>query len=146
MLRTINCIIYIVFCVTSFFSNSCSGQNQILAEQNSRKCSAFIKQISDKWKADSLAGNGYRLEVYKNLLECTLDSFNENFLLDNLGSPTEKIYYTGGGRAYYYNYYDYKYIDLEKSKRKGFGWDFLIFVVDSASEKVVRIKKGSGEY
>ena len=139
-----NFIILVSF-TTVFLCVAYLGQSR--TNVNQTHCSTLIKQISDKWRADSLAGNGYRVEVYPRLLECVLDSIDAEFLLLNLGKPTKEIDYMSGGKAYQYNYYDYRYIDLEKSKRKGYGWDFLIFSIDlQKSNRVMRINTGTGEY
>ena len=51
----------------------------------STTCSELILEISDVWASDTLGGNGNRLEIYKKLLTCKLDSINEGVTSPFLG-------------------------------------------------------------
>lgn len=110
------------------------------------KCSKIIKKISGQWKADSLAGNGFRKSVVKELLNCSLNNIDVEFLIKYLGNPTVKKQYSDGRVSYRYYYYDYKYIDTLKNKAAGYGYDFINFNTDSGYYKISGITKGTGEY
>jgi len=137
--------IILILSTVAFGHVACYGQIDKGVKKKNCKCSKLIKQISKEWKADSLAGNGYRLSVYDKLLVCNLDKINEQFLLKHLGSPSDIRDYTTE-ISYHYNYYDYKQIDLKKSKKTYFGWYFLTVDIDSKTRRVVKIREGHGEY
>ena len=111
----------------------------------STTCSELILEISDVWASDTLGGNGNRLEIYKKLLTCKLDSINEGYILKYLGKPSGIRNY-GAEFAFHYTYYDYMHLDHSISKRTAYGYDFLILFFDSSTRKLKRISEGTGEY
>jgi hypothetical protein len=77
------------------------GQN--LKNDSAINCSAILDDISDRWKIDSLASDGFRLSKYKVLQNCKLDKIYRGLLLDKLGTPNQ-IWKTGEGMEYIYYY------------------------------------------
>ncbi len=104
-----------------------------------------MKKISKEWKKDSLAGNGYRVTVFKKLRNCKLDNISGEYLISMLGRPTEIKRYEED-TYFMYRYYDYTYIDTATSKWKGYGWDTISFILDKKTSLIIDIADGTGEY
>jgi len=109
------------------------------------KCSQVMKKISQQWIEDSLAGNGYRITVVKQLLNCRLDSINVERLYEYLGKPTKIKQFADGTTSYRYYFYDYKFIDTSKNKTSGYGYDFINFNTDGG-QSIFEVTNGTGEY
>ncbi len=77
-------IIIILFFPLSFYYTSFA---QIESLDNTCCCRINIEQLSEGWKKDSLASDGFRLTNYKKLLTCEIDSISIDFLLKKLGEP-----------------------------------------------------------
>jgi hypothetical protein len=97
-----------IFVTIAFLLISATGKTQG-SKLDSCKCSETMDQIAHYWKLDSLANNGYRLQVYHKLLACKLENITRSMLLDKLGKPNETRK-TNHGTEYWYYYFDSKAI------------------------------------
>jgi hypothetical protein len=69
--------------------------------------SKLVSQLSYYWKLDSLAGNGFRLYTYNQLLKSKLDKVSKTFLVEKFGKPNQ-VRNTNHGTEYVYYYFDIK--------------------------------------
>ncbi|RZK03031.1 MAG: hypothetical protein EOO46_18155 [Flavobacterium sp.] len=69
--------------------------------------SKIINQLSYYWKLDSIAGNGFRLSTYNQVLKSKLDHVSKDFLVEKLGKPNQ-LRTTNHGTEYVYYYFDIK--------------------------------------
>jgi hypothetical protein len=101
-------------------------------------CSKLIKQVSTKWRADSLGHNKYRSHIAYRFTKCKVDNVNSSFVLENLGKPNE-VYTTAGTIGYiYYSF----------SGRHASGWSYAEYLVFEFHEKtflLLKIARGDND-
>lgn len=79
----------------------------LIGFSQSSECSGLLKAISVEWKKDSMTSNGFRNQVYKQILECKKYDIKPEQLISYLGAPFEIQKWTQGkqkgvGYSYYY--------------------------------------------
>lgn len=72
----------------------------------SDSCSnSYLNNVFYFWKLDSLGHNGYRLNTFKNILDCKSLQRSIEFVFEKLGKPN-KVSEDNSGVYYYYYYLD----------------------------------------
>lgn len=74
----------------------CRTQSHIKTNFNDKKeLVNFLESISYFWKNDSMANNGYRDLVVRQLVKYNFNAFNKDSLIEYLGAPSRKSTLSG---------------------------------------------------
>ena len=94
-------ILLLIICISKVTNAQVAKKDTLIATTK------IINQLSYYWKLDSLAGNGFRLYTYNQLLKSKLDQVSKTFLVEKLGKPNQ-LRNTNHGEEYVYYYFDIK--------------------------------------
>lgn len=95
-------LILLIFIALAIVSHS-----QTVKKDTLTPTTKIINRISYYRKLDSLAGNGFRLYTYDQLLKSKLDNVSKKFLVERLSKPNQ-LRNTNHGTEYVYYYFDIK--------------------------------------
>ncbi len=115
--------------------------DNLQAQDSNCSCSEAFKKVGYFWKRDSLANNGYRYIMYRELLTCDIDTVFLNDALTLLGKPSVSVEFSYKGildlRYIYYN------SDAMDSTWRGpHGVDIVILSFDLKTKLLKRIVRG----
>lgn len=116
---------------------------QYYNSDTSTNCLTILTQVSYYWKNDSTASNGFRMAVYKRLLNSRIGKVSKDQIIDNLGKPN-KVENTNKGLFIYYYYYDTKNLTHIKGEPSIVSWIF--FVIPNNTNYLGAIDEGHGDY
>ena len=104
-------------------------------------CTQVLTELSAGWKLDSLSGNGFRDKIHEKVQNCKIDSVAMDFVQTKLGKPNKT---TEDVARYFlrYEYYNCTKLDTLRSHSRRYGIDFLEFIFDKSSKKLVGISRG----
>jgi len=94
--------IFLIFVTLAVVTHSQAAKKDTLTPTTK-----ILSHLSYYWKLDSLAGNGFRLYTYNQLLKSRLDNVTKELLVESLGKPNQ-LRNTNHGTEYVYYYFDIK--------------------------------------
>ena len=103
--------------------------------------SYVISLISKEWKEDSLAINGFRLSIFKQLRNSRVDTITKESLFEKLGKPIQSQKFFDGNKGTNYVQYIYYYFNnylIDKT----YEILFISFIFDEDEKSLQYIEDG----
>lgn len=101
--------------------------------------SSYLNNVFYFWKLDSLGNNGYRLNTYKNILDCKSLQKSIDYVFEKLGKPN-KVSEDNSGVYYYYYYLDG--LSMPKEANLPTFTYYICFKIKNKNSNVEHVFKG----